>query len=55
MSRSWRFFVPPPIRIKAFPVFSEVDAVAGAKINLVLENATAHALCVGQVSLFYAR
>jgi hypothetical protein len=34
---------------KALAVVAKIDAVAGAKINLVFENARAYALGVGQI------
>jgi len=35
---------------KALAVLAKIDAVAGAKINLVFENALSYALGVGQVT-----
>jgi hypothetical protein len=40
---------------KAFAVLAEIDAVAGAEINLVFENTRADALGVGQVAPFDPR
>jgi hypothetical protein len=40
---------------EAFPILTEIDAIARAEINLLFKDATADAPGIGQFSLFHAR